>query len=139
MINLTSKDEHRTALHFLVLSRHERAASMVAVLTTLGALPDVRDASGDTPLLCATRAGGQVEVVRALLHAGSDPNVLNNEGFSALQVAASSGQTQVVEVLMSGGADLQCPDAPVRMSPSLLNECIVIINIIVNSFLFAYG
>ena len=47
------------------------------------------------------------EIVQALLKLGANLNVIDKEGFSTLQVAASSdvGDMQIVAMLLAGGAD----------------------------------
>jgi ankyrin repeat protein len=51
-----------------------------------------------------------VAVVSLLLASGADPNAKNNDGQTALFVAASRGVDDVVAVLMSNGADPDVTD-----------------------------
>lgn len=56
---------------------------------------------------------GNVETVKMLLEAGSDPNVLNGRGQSPIAGAVFKGWDEVVKALWEGGADpgLGMPDA----------------------------
>jgi hypothetical protein len=56
-------------------------------------------------------ARGDVDVVRELLDAGADPNVADDDGWTALHLAANGGHTEVVEELLEDGADVSMPTA----------------------------
>jgi ankyrin repeat protein len=57
-----------------------------------------------TPLHIASKSGSGA-VVRALLKAGSDPNVLTTSGATALHFAAASGSVDAVNALLDKKAD----------------------------------
>lgn len=59
---------------------------------------------GSTPLLFAARVG-DVESIRLLMAAGSDPNDALADGMSALTLAAFNGQPAAAIALLDGGAD----------------------------------
>jgi hypothetical protein len=59
---------------------------------------------GSTPLITAT-AFGRTAVAVALIEAGADVNIRNDEGSTALMTAAFFCHTEVVEALLDNGAD----------------------------------
>lgn len=65
------------------------------------------EGGGDAPLFEAIRAL-DAEKVKELLEAGTDPNVRDAQGWSALQVAAAEGSLALVRLLLERGAR---PDA----------------------------
>jgi len=84
-----------------------------------GVSVDARDDRGATALMCAAR-DGRVHVVKALLGAGSDPNVVLKKskksggildhmelgGESALSMAVCSRSVAVVDLLLAAGAKI---------------------------------
>ena len=48
---------------------------------------------------------GEIEQVKVLLEQGIDPNQTDDEGYSALQAAAENGYLDIVQLLISQGAD----------------------------------
>jgi uncharacterized protein len=66
---------------------------------------NVREPSvGSTPLISAA-VFGKTEVAIALIEAGADVNIKNNEGSTALHSAAFLCHTEIVEALLENGAD----------------------------------
>ena len=66
---------------------------------------DVREPSiGSSPLISAA-VFGKTEIARALINAGADVNLRNNEGSTALHSAAFLCRTEIVEMLLKKGAD----------------------------------
>ncbi|MFG0258870.1 MAG: ankyrin repeat domain-containing protein [Phycisphaerales bacterium JB041] len=60
----------------------------------------------ETALLVATREG-HAQIVKALLDAGADPDVICTSGGTALIIAAGKpGLTEIVQMLLEAGADL---------------------------------
>lgn len=57
-----------------------------------------------TPLISAA-VFGKTEVARALIEAGADVNLQNNEGSTALHTASFLCRTEIVEMLLKNGAD----------------------------------
>ena len=87
-------------------------ARLKELLAANPALIDARDKDGSTPLHCATWKG-HVEVVIALLAAGSDANARNrNEhwGTTPLHAAAHANQAAIAQLLIDHGADLAAQD-----------------------------
>ncbi|AXK44717.1 ankyrin repeat domain-containing protein [Brachybacterium saurashtrense] len=76
-----------------------------------GAPVDLRDASGNSPLMLAAYHG-HAELVAALAGRGADVDLLNDRGQSPLAGAAFKGYTEVAEALLEAGAD------PERGTPS---------------------
>ena len=67
---------------------------------------DVREpAVGSTPLISAS-VFGKIEVAKALIEAGADVNLINNEGSTALHSAAFLCRLEIVEMLLANGADV---------------------------------
>ena len=79
-------------------------------LLTAGALPDLRDEKGYTPLLWASfraAVADQVPVIQALVAAGADPNAITSAGDSScLILAAQSGCVEAVAALVACGANV---------------------------------
>ena len=61
-------------------------------------------AVGSTPLISAA-VFGKTEVAEALIEAGADVNLQNNEGSTALHSAAFLCRLEIVEMLLKNGAD----------------------------------
>lgn len=59
---------------------------------------------GSTPLISAA-VFGKTEVALALIEAGADVNLQNNEGSTALTSAAFLCHTEIVKALLENGAD----------------------------------
>jgi ankyrin repeat protein len=64
---------------------------------------NARNEHGVSALMRAAE-NGQVQMVRALLEDGADPNLTRNDNFTALTLAAFFGHTEVVRVLIEHGA-----------------------------------
>ena len=65
---------------------------------------------GQTPLACAARQG-HADVCRALLEAGANVNIKNeNSRQTALLVAVEAKQKDVIDVLLEWAADVQLTD-----------------------------
>ena len=64
---------------------------------------DAQDDNGLTPLMCATR-NGHLNVVQYLIKEGANPNIKNNEGKTALDLAEENRHEEVAEFLRNAGA-----------------------------------
>jgi ankyrin repeat protein len=53
---------------------------------------------------------GHVEIVRQLLVKRADVNIKSREGYTPLHCAALNGQTQIVDMLLKAGANLDIAD-----------------------------
>ncbi|KAJ8668907.1 hypothetical protein QAD02_000166 [Eretmocerus hayati] len=84
------------------------------ILLKAGALSNVVDVNGDSPLQLAVRAG-DTGLVKQLLHVRANPNYFNpnKEAWrnSPLQEAIFSSNVEIVELLLKHGANPNEPDA----------------------------
>ena len=79
-------------------------------LISIGVDPQVRDATGRTPLLWAASAGS-TDAILALVNHGADILSCDDEGLSALHCAASRGQDECITSLITlCGADVNKKD-----------------------------
>ena len=62
---------------------------------------------------------GNIEMVRSLIEAGTDPNAREKDGWTALMYAAASGSVEVVQLLMDAGADV---NADIQKGTTALSE-----------------
>ena len=75
-------------------------------LLEAGALPDVSDARGQTPLMHAC-ARGETEAVRLLLEAGANPNRIDTiAGAYPLHKACQGGSVEIARLLLESGAKI---------------------------------
>lgn len=86
--------------------------SVVPVLIAAGADPDGRD--GDRPLLNAIINRTKQDKALALIKAGADANIADEQGITALMHAAGLGRLHVFEALTKRGADPYAVDSTGR-------------------------
>jgi ankyrin repeat protein len=87
-------------------------AATMAYLLSLGAPPNTPDIAGMTALHhAATNARSDAGVVRALLHAGGNPDARNRYGEVPLMLGIQTAAFDVIDALMEAGASLDIPDA----------------------------
>lgn len=67
-------------------------------LLAIGADINVRNAAGQTPLMCAA-SKGYADMVQVLLQNGADPALLNRRGESAMTIALIRGYKRIAESL----------------------------------------
>jgi ankyrin repeat protein len=106
----------RTALHHAAKMRE--GASVVELLVRMGADVNSRanDSDHDTPLLCAVENYLEIEdreeaalIIRVLVHLGADINIANAHGNTALVLAATNNQPELIRLLLELGADAARP------------------------------
>ena len=91
----------------LSLACTNRNGEIVEKLLKAGADPNSAQATGETPLMTCSRAGS-AQGVRSLGARGADPNATTVErGQTALMWAAAEGHSQIVQILVEQGANLQ--------------------------------
>ncbi|HKE56347.1 MAG TPA: ankyrin repeat domain-containing protein [Pyrinomonadaceae bacterium] len=97
----------QTAFHLAVAGlRQKIVAAILATYPTLDV--DARDASGRTPLMLAANNEGFVpdDVMQLLIDRGAKVNAQDNQGYTALMIAAKVGQMAGVEFLLGKGASV---------------------------------
>ncbi len=67
---------------------------------------NIRDDSGNTPLMLAVRTQDQKEVLALLIEAGAEINARSNSGDTALHAAVSLDKRELGELLLAAGADV---------------------------------
>ncbi|KAF5894797.1 ankyrin repeat and EF-hand domain-containing protein 1-like, partial [Clarias magur] len=93
------------SVFMLACERAKDCEHLCIRLLEKGADPCVADAeTGCTPLMAAVRAGA-VELVRAILQRGANPNSVDKRQMRAAHVAASKGLFEVLRMLSSYLAD----------------------------------
>jgi ankyrin repeat protein len=80
-------------------------ANLVRCATEAGVSPDLRFAS-QTPLIVRAVLEGHTRVVRVLLDAGADCNLVDSRGCTALHAAARGGRLECVRLLLAVGERL---------------------------------
>jgi ankyrin repeat protein len=90
-----------TALSISALSGY---ADIMKLLIAAGANLDMQKIEdGWTPLM-GTLTFNQVETAQTLLEAGADPNIRNNDGKTALDLALADGKMAIAQLLRQAGA-----------------------------------
>ena len=96
----------RTALHFATSKQNVEIVQIL--LTQLGRWDginiDAQDTIGRTPLMHAAYLGN-LEIVDMLLNVGANPNLLTEQGISAIGYAAIDGHTAIIQRLRAAGAN----------------------------------
>ncbi|EKX35587.1 hypothetical protein GUITHDRAFT_60413, partial [Guillardia theta CCMP2712] len=91
----------RTALHLAACEGHE---DVVKYLLSKSADVNCRDRLGRTPLcdalLCTAAAKGDVSQLRALIRNSANPDAADADRRTALHLAASNGETTVLDYLL---------------------------------------
>jgi ankyrin repeat protein len=96
-----------------------------AVHALIAAGADV-NAAAKNPLkvaaLHAAVAGGKLDVVKAVLEAGADPNAQQQAGFRALHEAGTKANRALAELLLAHGADPSLPNDEGKSAIDLARE-----------------
>lgn len=85
---------------------------MVQMLLAAGANPNAQDMRGWTALMgaCVSKNTHDTTIARSLIEAGTDLELKNQHGFTALSYAAQSNKLDHVEVLLGAGAEVNSRD-----------------------------
>ena len=95
-----------TALTFAIQHGFKECA---LALIKAGADANVYKAiGGETPLICSATINhtDSLKIVKALIQAGGDVNVTDDDGFTALKLASRIGANECVELLLDAGANV---------------------------------
>ncbi|KAL7297984.1 hypothetical protein TKK_0008994 [Trichogramma kaykai] len=95
-----------TCLHYAVKANN---IEMIKLLLSYGATPNCTDDQGHSPLHWAIREN-RLEQVKMLIAAGADVNIMDDEddeGLTALQIAAELGLKEIMTILLDHGADVK--------------------------------
>ena len=87
-----------------------------------GADLEVRDSSGNTPLLFAAYEG-RYKVAKLLLEKGADIQAKNEMNWNALMQAASEGYTDVVKLLLEAGSEVNVRGKEIGETALILTSC----------------
>jgi len=98
----TTTLEKWTALHQCV--RQKRTDLLRILCASPGVKLEITDGDGETPLFVA--ASSDLSLLRVLIGAGANVNVMARDGWSALMMAVRDGNQDGVEALLGAGADL---------------------------------
>lgn len=90
-----------TALHWAAAD-----PSIVALLLAAGANPNAKSKLGRTPLLVAAATPGNAASLRLLIANGADPKLVDISGDGPLGNAASSGDPEMIRLLIAAGANV---------------------------------
>jgi len=105
--NAKEKNGQQNALMWAIAGRH---SAVTEELVKFKADVNARSRTGFTALMFAAR--GDAESARTLLNAGANPNeVIPDWGGTALIIASTMGQADIVEALLNKGADVNYRDS----------------------------
>ena len=99
----------KSALH---VATKAGSTKCVDILLTAGAIPDVRDSHGKTPLIVAAEHGFD-DIVDMLIKSKADINSKTEDGWSALHMACQNNHPNIVRILLAAGVD---PEVTVWMN-----------------------
>ena len=100
----TTDDAAIALAHSLLDAARNGDSAPLLSLIDQGAPVDLRDSSGNSPLMLAAYHG-HAELVRELAARGADVDLANDRGQSPLAGVAFKGFTDVAQVLLEAGAD----------------------------------
>ncbi len=106
-INAVTGYGKKSALHFAAEMGNSRAIDLLAAKR---ADLDIKAKNGDTPLHLAIRSGS-LKAGRALIEAGADSSLANDEGVQPLMIAAAKKNGEyLVSLLISHGVQINAAD-----------------------------
>jgi ankyrin repeat protein len=107
----------------LSLACTNRNAALVNRLLEANANPNAALWTGETPLMTCSRTGS-AEAVKALLARGANPNAQESQkGQTALMWAAANKRSDVVQLLIAGGADIRVRSKVTELSEPFQAPC----------------
>lgn len=112
--NISAQDDGgNTVLHRAIVDLKENE-KIVEILINNGAKIDLRNEKGFSPLHSSVNMG-IIKIVEMILNCEGDVNILiendgDYNGFSALSIAALTGQEDIVRMLINYGADIDIQD-----------------------------
>jgi uncharacterized protein len=110
-----------TALHYAgFFGDVESARSLIAAGADVNAI--ARNPRLAVAPIHSAAASRQNETVRALLDAGADPNLRQENGFVALHAAAQHGDRELAELLLERGADPSAATGDGRTAESIARD-----------------
>ena len=89
----------------LLIAAEKGYADVAMLLINNGAMVNVADANGNTPLIFIILKTGDVALTRLLLEKGAAVNAQNRTGETALMYAAWRGYADIVQLLLAHHAD----------------------------------
>ncbi|KAG6541308.1 hypothetical protein Mapa_017361 [Marchantia paleacea] len=105
-LDVTAKDpEDLTFVHLAAMNGHLEMLNEILRREPWAGCVNSMSLSGRTPLMFAAQGGHENVVSMLLQHAGCDEELLDRGGFSFLHLAAQTGQTKVLTLLLDGKAD----------------------------------
>lgn len=115
LLEAGARPSHQEAADVSPLGRSVRHGSVDIVRSLLahGVTTDSR-ASREAYRVIAAVQARQGEVLNVLLRAGADPNIADDQGRSALMIAARGGDDRVVQALIDQGANVDALDVARR-------------------------
>lgn len=94
----------------LMVACRNGCLEVVTLLLDRGAMVDLQDGNGLTPLMYATGKKGNLEIAKVLLEKGAKISLQNNTGKSALMFASKEGDYEVASLLVENGAEVDLLD-----------------------------
>ena len=116
-----------------------RGPEMIGILLEYGAYLEAKTSASDftkfgiyqgaTPLHYAARRGNS-QCVRRLIQEGSNPEAIDMDGDQPIHVAALSGDTNILQILLDAGVDVDVPhgeygDTPLMIAIRVQNLLVV--------------
>lgn len=96
---------------------HAKHPAVAAALIDAGAAVDAPGHAGRTAIAVAAAAGAPVALVNVLLDAGARAGIADDDGWNAIQLAASANNVELLELFARRRAPLNATDG--RVAPAL--------------------
>jgi ankyrin repeat protein len=103
----------------LILASYNGHESTTRLLLAAGAAVDIGDGARGNSALMGVAFKGYDRIARILIDAGADVNARNGSGQTALMMASLFARTDIVEMLLSAGADRSMSDDAGNSAASL--------------------